>query len=525
MILMNKTLSKSPPLSLARPLRLFVLRLAHSRNLMALNNVPMIANTKSYTNAVMERLSRLQTCFYFKRGEIEVLSSPSSFYNTLKEKILSAEERIFIASLYIGTSQQELMSCISTALDANPRLRVYFLVDGLRGTREAPGNCSASLLSKLVKKHNARVDVRLYRTPELTKIKESLIPKRFNEGIGLQHMKIYGVDDEVILSGANLSTDYFTNRQDRYYLFRSQLFANYYFKLHQLVSSMSYQVHYSESVQKFKMLWPRENVGVDPRLNRQKFLTSCSMALKDFLLKPTDSDAMQTNLSGDYKTVVYPISQFTPLFRGTKDYSTEKVSILNLLSCIPNSSVTWTFTAGYFNMLSEIKDMLLNTPSRQGKVITASPQANGFFQSKGISRHLPDAYLHLSHNFIKEVKECGRESQISLNEWRKGIVNTPNGWSYHAKGIWLSDSDTEDDRPAVTVIGSSNYTRRAYSVDLESNAVIVTKDSDLKDKMQEEVDNLMANTKVITTHNFEAEHERQVSLGVRVATKIVGKRL
>ncbi|SCU90834.1 LAME_0E10198g1_1 [Lachancea meyersii CBS 8951] len=493
---------------------------------MPTKELPLVIAPRSYTGAVREQLSGLKSCFYFKKAEIEVLPTPTSFYETLKKKISTAKNRIFLASLYIGTSQEELISCVSRALDKNENLRVYFLVDGLRGTREAPNSCSASLLSELVRKHQDRVDVRLYRTPELTKIKEALIPKRFNEGIGLQHMKIYGVDNEVILSGANLSSDYFTNRQDRYYLFKSRHFANYYFKLHRLISRMSYQVHYSETAQKFKMVWPKENLTTEPLLDRGQFLKACSEALKNFLVGSSNlSPQLPISESGEHQTAVYPISQFTPLFKNSEDYSTEKPSILKILSCITDKSINWTFTAGYFNMLPEIRRLLLLSPSEEGKVITASPQANGFFQSKGISRHLPGAYLHLSHKFLQDVKDSGKETQITLNEWKKGVVNMPDGWSYHAKGIWLSENDPTDSRPAVTIVGSSNYTRRAYSADLESNVVIVTKDSDLKDAMQDEVNRLIANTKVITTQNFEEEHDRQVSLGVRVATKIIGKRL
>ena len=42
------------------------------------------------------------------------------------------------------------------------------------------------------------------------------LPVRWNEVVGVQHMKIYIFDDELILSGANLSNTYFTDRQDRY---------------------------------------------------------------------------------------------------------------------------------------------------------------------------------------------------------------------------------------------------------------------------------------------------------------------
>lgn len=41
----------------------------------------------------------------------------------------------------------------------------------------------------------------MYHTPNLTGLRKKYIPKRINEGWGLQHMKLYGTDDEIIISG------------------------------------------------------------------------------------------------------------------------------------------------------------------------------------------------------------------------------------------------------------------------------------------------------------------------------------
>lgn len=41
----------------------------------------------------------------------------------------------------------------------------------------------------------------MYHTPNLTGLRKQYVPKRINEGWGLQHMKLYGVDDEIIMSG------------------------------------------------------------------------------------------------------------------------------------------------------------------------------------------------------------------------------------------------------------------------------------------------------------------------------------
>ena len=76
------------------------------------------------------------------------------------------------------------------------------MTDALRGAREAPDPSCASLLAPLVTEFGAdRVEIRMYHTPNLTGLRKKYIPKRINEGWGLQHMKLYGTDDEIILSG------------------------------------------------------------------------------------------------------------------------------------------------------------------------------------------------------------------------------------------------------------------------------------------------------------------------------------
>lgn len=91
---------------------------------------------------------------------------------------------------------------MNEALRDNPDLRVSILTDALRGTRETPNPSCASLLASLVAEHGPdRVDIRMFHTPNLTGLRKKWIPRRINEGWGLQHMKLYGIDDEIILSG------------------------------------------------------------------------------------------------------------------------------------------------------------------------------------------------------------------------------------------------------------------------------------------------------------------------------------
>lgn len=87
------------------------------------------------------------------------------------------------------------------ALSANPELRVTVVLDYLRSTRETPKASSASLVASLCAAFPGRVELRLYHTPQLTGWRKKLVPRRFDEGWGLQHIKTYGFDDDVILSG------------------------------------------------------------------------------------------------------------------------------------------------------------------------------------------------------------------------------------------------------------------------------------------------------------------------------------
>ena len=94
------------------------------------------------------------------------------------------------------------VSALSCALSdpTRPSLRCTVLLDCLRGTRGTP-NSVAALLPLLSLSRPPRLTLRLYHTPNLRGVVKWLVPERFNEGMGLQHTKIYLFDDTVMLSG------------------------------------------------------------------------------------------------------------------------------------------------------------------------------------------------------------------------------------------------------------------------------------------------------------------------------------
>ena len=69
------------------------------------------------------------------------------------------------------------------------------------------------------------------------------------------------------------------------------------------------------------------------------------------------------------------------------------------------------------------------------ELVTASPAANGFFNAKGVSGFIPNAYSLLEqHTWQRLNRAWGRDrsspaSRI-LREYNR------SGWEFHSKGIW-----------------------------------------------------------------------------------------
>lgn len=465
----------------------------------------------------VSELDKIAPSFPIHGSQVRILQSPAEFYETLKAKISKAQRRIFLSTLYIGKSERELITTIQEALRKNPALKLSILTDALRGTREAPQPSCASLLAPLVEEFGAdRVEIRMYHTPNLTGLRKKYIPKRINEGWGLQHMKLYGFDDEILLSGANLSTDYFTNRQDRYHLFSSKEITEFFWGLHSTVSSLSFRIEPSDCEAGFEQLWPAGNAAPSPLESPKEFVSKATSKIQG-LISPLQTLALAPK--GDYDTHVYPLAQLTQLL--SPDTSTELPAVTHVLKTLAQpefSNSSWTFTAGYFNPASSLTKLLLSTASHHNVVITASPFANGFYQSKGVSGMLPDAYTLLARKFLHDVHARRKDLAITLKEWRKGTVNEPGGWTYHAKGLWVTLPS--ESHPSLSLVGSSNYTKRSYSLDLEANAMILTRNEDLKKRLGDEQRWLQEHATQITRDDL-ARTERRVSLKVRVAMWIV----
>ncbi|KAI9805211.1 MAG: hypothetical protein M1825_001047 [Sarcosagium campestre] len=541
---------------------------------MATESNPRPSSTSTSSTTAMldltDKLDKMAPRFEIDAKDIQILETPSQFYETLKNKIRTAQTRIFLTTLYIGKEETELISTIREALLANPNLKITILADLLRGSRGSPKNSCIGPLASLIKEFGKeRVIVRMYQTPNLGIIRKIMVPERIVEGWGLQHIKIYGFDDEVIVSGANLSNEYFTNRQDRYHLYSSKEMADYFADFQSVLGTLSYIIHpytfhverikdavakeeaeereaeiewndervdpeeeeerlqqlreereardtvlFDESAYDHAVDWPIAQKCPSPSMDPDDYIKVANKRLTPLILpKNPPTGPVQKD------TVVYPLTQLTPLLR--PDTSTERPALLTLFGALAQPSMAearWLFTAGYFNPHPSITRALVTTAASQGTVVTASPEANGFLNSAGVSGMLPAAYTLLARRFLRKARhaECGE--QLTLKEWRRGTVGQPDRWTYHAKGLWVTLPGDND--PSITLVGSSNYTKRSYKLDLEMNTLVITTNPELKQRLAKEQAWLQEYATPVSEQDLKSP-ERKVGLRVRLAMILV----
>ncbi|WFD33171.1 CDP-diacylglycerol--glycerol-3-phosphate 1-phosphatidyltransferase [Malassezia sp. CBS 17886] len=545
------------------------------------------------------------------------IETPRQFYGVLKNKIAQARHRIFISTLYIGKEERELVGYLRRALAQNPGLQLTLVMDAMRATRESPkGMSSASLLASLERLFPDQVDIRLYATPLLRpdSPKARLVGKRFNEGFGLQHMKVYGFDDDVIMSGANLSRDYFTRRKDRYMLIRGQrMLADYMHSLVLLVCRFSFALRWEGSVQlldalraevhssdddgeavtagyhaPFRLVWDGGACLLSTEDTDGTICAACLLP-PSFEFPERNWVPMATHAVRDFTERWYERTQeaheraaasaarpadtcIVPLLQMGQLRITQESDMIPLLSEYvaalrprrrPAAAARMTtpphtmvdLTSGYFSLSGVYRSFVLSEqlhahaaqPDRTAvgfRLVAASPEANGFFGSKGISGRIPDAYTYLEKQFWDEVvargldrplfprhahaADAGRgepvqqsgQPIVELREWRK------YGWTYHEKGVWITPPTyLRDAHPTTTLIGSSNYGARSEHFDLECTLLITTEAESLRRVLQREVDDMRDDARDVMSADAFQSQDRSVGRVTKLLTHIVKRML
>ncbi|KAI0748459.1 hypothetical protein C8Q80DRAFT_1104426 [Daedaleopsis nitida] len=499
---------------------------------------PRNVSTVSFDPTIRQLLVRLaeqQPCFSMHSSSVSIMREPRLFYQTLLTMIRNARHRLFISSLYIGHEDVELVDAIHASLRENPSLHVYLHLDLNRSTRPGPSS-TAQVLLPLLQQHPDRVHVYLFRSPKLKGIMARLVPPRFNEGWGTWHPKIYGADDTILISGANLNTSYFSDRQDRYLRFSAQpQLANYCFAFLRAASTFSYNLlPLPGSSNDYVIHWPDANTHPHHiERKAQHTLRSLQEVQRETSVASLVTSAEKSlpeDQSGKHDVLVFPVIQAGQF--GIREEEQCLAILFRELSAqqrfagLPTSKYDGPLvdlTSGYFALYKPYQKAVIES-ELACRILAASPKANGFYESKGISGRIPEAYTLFERRFMKTVRAVGKEwdSQssdvlpgVQLHEWER------EGWTYHAKGIWVRPSPSSD--PVLTLFGSTNLNSRSANLDTELSFVMATTSTALQKKLAEEVDGLRANA-----HSWRGESDsgsRRVRLGTRALVGLVGAML
>ena len=121
-----------------------------------------------------------------------------------------------MSALYLGTGKLEqfLLEQLDRKMQASEHIRINMLFDFMRGTRtNRNGDSTQTLLRPLKQKHYQR-DLRMgfYHNPNTGWLKGKASNGPLREIFGVHHIKAHVFDSNVLITGANLSEDYFTDR-------------------------------------------------------------------------------------------------------------------------------------------------------------------------------------------------------------------------------------------------------------------------------------------------------------------------
>lgn len=399
-----------------------------------------------------------------------VLHRPSQFYEALCQMSREANDRVVWSSLYLGTDipEQKLCSDLVDNLKNNSSLKVLLLMDKYRACRKTKDKSpnSAEFFASNVLKYAKKGKCALFELPTLSSVESYILRGKWREIAGVQHMKFYIFDDQVIISGANLSKIYFEKRQDRYVIVRSKELADHLHNLAESVFSMSHSVN-----EKGLLSYPK-NVP-HPEFNAREFREHFRQSI-DLFCQP---DALFPKISDD-QALIYPALQMGSA--GIFQDSSIVHEMIELCSHEENIHLA----SGYLNIPIRFVEALKESMAKV-TVIKASANASGFHKGKGLSGLVPSFYEGLMEEFTSSIEN---HDKISIQEYDR------EGWSYHQKGLWITNPSNDS---FATIIGSSNFGYRSMFRDLECNFAILSRSKQLHSAFDTERSNIFAYLKPI----------------------------
>ena len=370
-------------------------------------------------------LARLNLrCFNVRPQRIQILRTPTAFYESLIERCDRATTRVTLSALYWGTGPLALNLAEAVARAASRGVAVNVTLDAARaGRRDGDGRTSVDALAAV---EEAGGDIHLVDASG----RSGLI----GEILGVYHAKACVFDDATLLTGANLSEEYFRSRQDRYVVVRDHKVADWYDRA---VRAAAAAPDAAERARALRELCTGPAPAPPPR--RRRFHRSRR--------RPA--------------ATLFPTAQVRDLL----DLDARA------LSAVLDASPRCGLSTAYANPPPAVVEALGRTAAT---VVVPAPDTHGFAGATGAKAFLPLAHARFAWDLATKLKGSG-----DVRAWA-----APRE-TYHAKGCWAF-SAADERRVGATVVGSSNWNVRSHRRDVELGAALVVRDGALRRRLGDE---------------------------------------
>ena len=439
--------------------------------------------------------------FMIPNNSIHTIETPVEFYNLLLTGIRRSRQRVLISTLYLGSGdlERKLVDTLVETSNSNPQLQVKIVMDRNRGQRRDRKNQSSFtiLKSALDRADNPQnFNISFVTHTRIPRRFDFLLNRRLSETVGTFHSKAVIFDDSVILTGANLSEDYFVYRKDRYVLFDdakplADFLEDFYDIFIDLgdkakrgqdeptVEFKNLDEYVDHAEQRFKLFKYIHRIADEELLEVDEYVAKYYECKLDPLLFKqsefkghTDEDVAilakeevqdVKHVGKELKNVlVVPIFQISIL-----NYRYDQRLMHELLHQMAENQAAHisnlTFTTGYFNPTPHFLQLFKGIPhATKIQIVTGSPLTNSFHGARGFIGRIPAFYRY---SLLKWVQALDENDNIRFYEYYKDKT------TYHTKGFWYWHMN-KDFSEYLTIYGSSNYARRSFDRDLEAQFLV-----------------------------------------------------
>jgi len=394
---------------------------------------------------------------------VDCLFSSKSFKEELLKQIKNAKHRIYLTALYLEADEagSDILMALYDAKKANPALNVVVCIDYHRAQRGLIGDKNAT-----------STNATWYQEVEKAQglgVKIIGIPVKRKELFGVQHLKGFIFDEQILYSGASFNNIYLHQgdryRYDRYWLINNVKLADSMvsFLDEEILASKAVTLLNSETITPMNELKPAHKV-LTRSLKRAVFKYNGDRTSDRLAIAPICGFGARSNMLN--------------------------ITIRNLLQSAKHEVVIYT---PYFNLPKAIARDITALLKRGVKltIVVGDKTANDFYIPEDKPFRTIGALPYLYETNLKQFalrhQACLSSGQLQLNLWK----HEQN--SFHLKGVYV------DQR--FTLLTGHNLNPRAWRLDIENGLLIDDPKQQLSALIAQESAQVFANTQLITDPN------------------------